>query len=106
MTEFVGFCVYEKDAEPGTLNASWVRSSQDHSEICPGTATGGPKQGFAGRYRIIYTEVSGETSVPCDLIIRSVGQIFRLSWERDGRVLSTGIGFLVSGKLAFGWGPA
>ncbi|MCP5088266.1 MAG: hypothetical protein GY952_15860 [Rhodobacteraceae bacterium] len=102
---FTAFGLYEYGQSPGTLTAKWVWSCQEHSDICQGEAFNGPATGFAGQYSVVYSDNTDTTGEPFDLIITAEENVYRLSWERDGTTIYHGIGFLVSGKLAFGWGP-
>ncbi len=45
-----------------------------------GIATGGPKEGFAGRYHVRYFYDSGEFSDEYDLIIEKTGDAYQVSW--------------------------
>ena len=56
-TPNIGFVLYSKSYAPGTLNARWMFSGKYSG---PGIATGGPKEGFAGRYHVRYFYDSGE----------------------------------------------
>src|SRR5690349_23989765 len=55
----IGFVLYSKSYTPGTLFARWMYTSKYKG---PGMATGGPKDGFAGRYHVRYFFDSGEFS--------------------------------------------
>jgi len=48
----------------------------------PGLATGGPKDGFAGRYHVRYFYDSGEFSDEYDLIIEKADDTYKVSWHR------------------------
>ena len=50
-TPNIGFVLYTKSHAPGTHNARWMFSGKYSG---PGIATGGPKEGFAGRYHVRY----------------------------------------------------
>lgn len=47
----IGFVLYTKSYAPGTLNARWMYGTAYSGS---GIATGGPKEGFAGRYHVRY----------------------------------------------------
>jgi hypothetical protein len=96
----IGFVMYTKSHAPGTLNARWLYSTEYSG---PGIATGGPREGFAGRYHVRYFLDSGEFSDEYDLIIEKTGDTYKASWVADGNVSAVGVGMEVEGGLAMGW---
>ena len=62
----IGFVFYTKSYAPGTLTARWMFSGKYSGA---GIATGGPKEGFAGRYHVRYFYDGGEFSDEYDLVI-------------------------------------
>jgi hypothetical protein len=96
----VGFVLYTKSLAPGTLNARWLYAGKYSG---PGIATGGPRQGFAGRYHVRYFYDSGEFSDEYDLVIEKTGDSYKVSWITDGKVGAVGVGMEVSDGLAVGW---
>jgi hypothetical protein len=99
-TPNIGFVLYTRSYAPGTLNARWMFAGKYSG---PGIATGGPKEGFAGRYRVRYFYDSGEFSDEYDLVIENTGECYKVSWIVEGNVLAFGIGMEVEGGLAVGW---
>jgi hypothetical protein len=99
-TPNIGFVLYTRSYAPGTLNARWIFSGKYSG---PGIATGGPKEGFAGRYHVRYFYDSGEFSDEYDLVIEKTGEFYKVSWIVDGNVLALGIGMEVQEGLAVGW---
>ena len=99
-TPNIGFVLYTKSYAPGTLNARWMFSGKYSG---PGIATGGPKEGFAGRYHVRYFYDSGEFSDEYDLVIEKTAESYKVSWIVDGNVLALGIGMEVQEGLAVGW---
>ena len=99
-TPNIGFVLYTKSYAPGTLNARWMFSGKYSG---PGIATGGPKEGFAGRYHVRYFYDSGEFSDEYDLVIEKTAESYKVSWIVDGNVLALGIGMEVEDGLAVGW---
>jgi len=69
----------------------------------PGIATGGPREGFAGRYHVRYFYDDGEFSDEYDLVIEDTGDIYKVSWLVDGEVRALGVGMEVENGLAVGW---
>jgi hypothetical protein len=69
----------------------------------PGIATGGPKEGFAGKYHVRYFYESGEFSDEYDLIIEKSGDGYKASWMTNGKLSAVGVGMLVENGLAVGW---
>ena len=68
-----------------------------------GLATGGPKEGFAGRYHVRYYDEHGKFSDEYDLVIEKAGAFYSASWITDGKVSASGVGMKVGKGLAFGW---
>lgn len=99
-TPNIGFVLYTKSYAPGTLNARWMFSGKYSGA---GIATGGPKEGFAGRYHVRYFYDSGEFSDEYDLVIEKTADSYKVSWIVDGNVLALGIGMEVEDGLAVGW---
>jgi len=96
----IGFVLYTKSHAPGTLNARWIYGDKYRG---PGLATGGPSEGFAGRYHVRYFYENGEFSDEYDLVIEKTGDIYKVSWLTDGKVGAVGVGMEVVNGLAVGW---
>ena len=69
----------------------------------PGIATGGPKDGFAGKYHVRYFYESGEFSDEYDLVIEKNGDVYNASWFTKGKLSAVGVGMAVENGLAVGW---
>ena len=96
----IGFVIYTKSYAPGTLNARWIYGGKYSG---PGIATGGPSEGFAGRYHVRYFYDSGEFSDEYDLVIEKAGDMYNVSWMVADKVGAIGVGMEVEGGLAVGW---
>lgn len=96
----IGFVLYTKGATPGTLYARW---NYANTYSGPGIATGGPREGFAGRYHVRYFLESGEFSDEYDLVIEKTGDFYNVAWITDGKVSARGVGMEVENGLAVGW---
>lgn len=96
----IGFVVYTKGYAPGTLNARWLFTDEYKG---PGIATGGPKEGYAGRYHVRYYYDSGEFSDEYDLVIEKSGDDYKAYWLVDGAVKALGVGMDLGNALAVGW---
>jgi hypothetical protein len=96
----IGFVLYTKSYAPGTLNARWIYAGKYSG---PGIATGGPKEGFAGRYHVRYFYDSGEFSDEYDLVIEKTRDMYNVSWITAGKVRAVGVGMEVENGLAVGW---
>ena len=96
----IGFVHYTKGSSPGTLYARW-----NYANIWsgPGIATGGPKDGFAGRYHVRYFFENGEFSDEYDLVIEKTGDFYSVSWIVNGKVLAKGVGMETGSGLSVGW---
>jgi len=99
-TSNIGFVLYTKSPAPGTLNARWMYGKDYRG---PGIATGGPKEGFAGKYHVRYFLENGEFSDEYELIIEKSGDIYNVSWISNGRLSAVGVGMEVENGLAVGW---
>jgi len=96
----IGFVLYTKSLAPGTLDARWMYAGKYKG---PGIATGGPKDGFAGRYHVRYFYDSGEFSDEYDLLIEKTEDTYKVSWISGGKVAAIGVGMEVEKGLAVGW---
>ena len=96
----IGFVLYSKSPAPGTLNARWIYGDAYRG---PGIATGGPREGFVGRYHVRYFLESGEFSDEYDLVIEKTGDVYKVSWLTGGKVAAVGVGMEVENGLAVGW---
>jgi len=68
-----------------------------------GIATGGPREGFVGKYRVRYFYESGEFSDEYDLVVEKTGDIYKVTWLTNGEVSAVGVGMEVENSLAVGW---
>ena len=96
----IGFVLYTKSPAPGTLNARWIYGSEYRG---PGIATGGPKDGFVGKYHVRYFLENGEFSDEYDLVIEKSEDVYNVSWITNGRLSAIGVGMEVENGLAVGW---
>ena len=96
----IGFALYTKSPSPGTLNAVWMYGTKYRG---PGMATGGPREGFAGKYHVRYFYESGEFSDEYDLIIEKSAGGYTASWIINGKLSAVGVGMVVESGLAVGW---
>jgi hypothetical protein len=96
----IGVVLYTKGEAPGTLYARW---NYANAYSGPGLATGGPKEGFAGRYHVRYFYDSGEFSDEYELVIEKTGDFYNVSWITAGKVSARGVGLEVENGLAVGW---
>jgi hypothetical protein len=96
----IGFVLYTKSPAPGTLNARWIYGKEYRG---PGIATGGPKDGFVGKYHVRYFLENGEFSDEYDLVIEKSEDVYNVSWITNGRLSAIGVGMEVENGLAVGW---
>ena len=99
-TSNIGFVLYTKSLAPGTLNARWIYGNKYRG---PGIATGGPKDGFVGKYHVRYFLENGEFSDEYDLVIEKSGGVYNVSWISNGKLSAIGVGMEVENGLAVGW---
>jgi hypothetical protein len=96
----IGCVVYKKGEEPGTLNAQWCHLL---AGVGTGKATGGPAEGFAGRYHIHYFDDKGNEVAVRELEIDKTGDYYEPSWIYHGTLRAKGIGMEVADSLVAGW---
>jgi hypothetical protein len=96
----IGFVLYTKSHAPGTLNARWMFTDKHKG---PGIATGGPAEGYAGKYHVRYFYDSGEFSDEYELIIEKTADVYKVLWLVDGQMLAIGVGMEIENGLAVGW---
>ena len=96
----IGFVLYTKSHAPGTLHARWMFTDKHKG---PGIATGGPAEGYAGKYHVRYFYDSGEFSDEYELIIQKTADVYKVLWSVDGKTLAIGVGMEVENGLAVGW---
>jgi hypothetical protein len=96
----IGCVLYKKGPAPGTLVAEW-----SHSDFGNGTghATGGPADGYAGNYRIVYSDEQGKELSSHNLRIEKDGKYYNLLWINDEVVRCRGQGMEEKEGLAAGW---
>ena len=96
----IGFVLYTKSLASGTLNARWIYGKEYRG---PGIATGGPKDGFVGKYHVRYFLENGQFSDEYDLVIEQSGDVYAVSWITKGKLSAVGVGMEVKDGLAVGW---
>lgn len=99
-TSNIGFVLYTKSYAPGTLNARWIYGTKYRGA---GIATGGPKEGFVGKYHVRYFLENGEFSDEYDLVVEKSGDVYNVSWISEGKLGAVGVGMEVENGLAVGW---
>jgi len=96
----IGFVMYSKSPSPGTLNAVWMYGTKYRGS---GIATGGPKEGYAGKYHVRYFYESGEFSDEYDLVIEKFEGGYKASWITKGKLSAVGVGMVAGNALVVGW---
>lgn len=96
----IGVVVYTRGEAPGTLTAKWRHLINGSGT---GISTGGPPEGFVGRYRTIHYDEKGNEKISFELLIEKSGDIYDLSWISNGEIRGRGIGMKVSEGLAAGY---
>lgn len=99
----VGCVLYVKGEKPGTLDAKWCHPWFGDGVFGSGKATGGPAEGYEGRYQIQYFDANGNAIAGFELDIQKDGDYYQLAWIDNGEILDRGIGMEVSDGLAAGW---
>lgn len=96
----IGCVLYTKGDEPGSLNATWCHSEDGYGT---GKAMGGPDDGYAGRYRILYFDQAGEQAADRELEIKKTSDTYELAWIKDGEIRARGYGMETAEGLIAGW---
>jgi len=96
----VGFVLYKKSEEPGTLNAIWCHRDGGNGI---GIATGGSNEGYEGNYLIRYSDHKGNIQADREMKIRKDGNCYKLQWLDNGKVTGEGIGMETAEGLSAGY---
>lgn len=96
----IGFVLYIKGDEPGSLEAIWCHSN---SGFGTGKATGGPMDGFVGDYHIRYFDEGGGLDGDLKLTIGRRGTFYELFWVQNGKITCVGMGMEIAEGLSVGW---
>ncbi len=99
----VGCVLYKKGDALGTLDATWCHPYFGKGILGTGNATGGPDEGYAGRYDIRYFDGKGNELPVLKLDIQKDGDYYEIAWIDDGEVVYRGIGMEVAEGLVAGW---
>ena len=99
----VGCVLYKKGDEPGTLTAKWCHPYFGKGVFGTGIATGGPEEGYVGRYHIRYFDDKGNEIAGFELDIQKDGDYYEIAWIDNGEILDRGMGMVVAEGLAAGW---
>ena len=85
------------------LNPAAFRTGTRASDAVPGWAKGDTTNGFPGDYRITYIHPDGTVSAELDLRIEKRGEVYDLSYVKDGKLLLVGVGLETQDGLAGGY---
>lgn len=96
----VGLVVYRKNPDTGDLIAKWCHSDSDSGT---GLAKGAPGEDYCGDYQITYFDADRNEVARLELQIRRSLEQYLVTWLKDGKVRSQGIGMLTEVGLAVGY---
>ena len=96
----IGFVIYRKGNEPGTLLAQWHHSDDGSGT---GIATGASSEDFTGEYQIRYFDEQGNIQAARDLVIKKEREYYQLLWLKDGAITAEGIGQETADCLCVGY---
>ncbi len=98
----IGYVLYKKDKETGSLTADWCHSDYG---IGTGIATTNGNQGdsFEGIYKIQYFDENGNLQAERELRIEKEDNHYKVSWLNDGVLTAFGIGLKNSEGLSIGY---
>ncbi len=99
----VGCVLYKQREEPDSLTAKWCHPYFGEGVFGTGLATGGPTEGYVGRYHIRYFDADGNEIAGFELDIKKECEYYELEWFDNGEILDRGIGMEVSDGLVAGW---
>lgn len=99
----VGCVLYQRGEDPGSLTAKWCHPYFGEGVFGTGLATGGPAEGYVGRYHIRYFDTDGNEIAGFELDIKKECEYYELEWIDNGEILDRGVGMEVSDGLVAGW---
>ncbi|WP_299343668.1 hypothetical protein [uncultured Maritalea sp.] len=100
-----GLVTYRFGKDDGTLIAEWVNDdpASTNSEIGIGLAksSNAKSDSYEGDYKVEYW-LQGKV-IKLDLTIVASGEIFKMSWMKNGELTNTGYGFVSGDMLVAGF---
>ena len=99
----IGVVYYTQGSKQGILEAAWYSNSGNEKVLGTGLAVADKVEGYAGEYKIVYTNSAGIESEAYDLEILKVGSVYELTWSQQGSAKYFGVGLETPTGLAAGW---
>jgi hypothetical protein len=99
----IGVVHYVIRPEGGAIDAIWCSTRFDSDKQGTGVAVGDTSNGFPGKYKITYYYPDGKFSAELELGIVKSGDVYQLTYSKDGKVLVVGIGLETPNGLAGGY---
>jgi len=100
----IGHVQYQKGDQLGELKAVWTH---DDYGCGTGRATAATTDKenpiFSGDYQIQYFDHEGNLQAELDLEIEKSGHCYKLTWRKNGKTTSIGIGIETTGVLSAGY---
>jgi hypothetical protein len=99
----IGVVYYRIKPGENVISATWYTSRQNKKQLGTGVAKGDTSNGFPGNYVITYFTADGCETGTYDLEIEKTGDIYDLSYRKDGELIFVGVGIETSDGMAAGW---
>lgn len=99
----IGVVHYVIRPEGGVLDAVWHSTRHPSDKQGTGIARGDTSNGFPGSYEITYYRPDGTISAELDLSIEKDGDIYTLTYSKEGTALLIGTGLETPSGLAGGY---
>ncbi|MCP5084290.1 MAG: hypothetical protein GY948_21590 [Alphaproteobacteria bacterium] len=99
----IGVVHYVIRPEGGVIDAVWHSTRFASDKQGTGIARGDTSNGFPGTYDVTYYRPDGTISAELELSIEKEGEIYTLTFSKDGTALLAGIGLETPSGLAGGY---
>ncbi len=99
----IGIVYYKMRQDDGEIDAVWYTTRHQGTKPGTGLAIGDTSSGFPGEYEITYFYPDGHVSAVLDLTIEKNGDIYNLTYSKDGEALLIGVGVETQDGLAAGY---
>lgn len=99
----IGVVYYRINHTGNQIDATWYTSRLERKETGKGIARGDISNGFSGDYVVTYFLPDGNEAGTFDLKIERTGNVYDLSYSRNGELLFVGVGIETSDGLAAGY---
>ena len=99
----IGVVYYRIRPTGGEIEAIWYTTRLSDKACGTGLAKGDTSNGFPGEYEITYYAPDGTISAELELTIEKTGDVYELSYLKDGELLLAGVGIETPDGLVGGY---